>query len=141
MLSLGMQGMVNRFAQEQQAWNGVITAMAELDALMSLAAAAEQASAYGAVCRPNFLPPTPDDSQVHHLAASTACFRSLRKLIAQSDCTLQVFQATALRHPAASAQGGDFVPNDVDLGGGSNFIVLTGPNMGGKSTLLRQVRR
>jgi DNA mismatch repair protein MutS len=33
-----------------------------------------------------------------------------------------------------------FVPNDVDLdGGGRQVVLLTGPNMGGKSTYLRQV--
>jgi DNA mismatch repair protein MutS len=33
-----------------------------------------------------------------------------------------------------------FVPNDVELGaGGGRIVVLTGPNMGGKSTYLRQV--
>ena len=56
---------------------------------------------------------------------------------------VQVFQAEALRHPAAALglpSGGSFVPNDVHLGGQSPpFLVLTGPNMGGKSTLLRQV--
>jgi DNA mismatch repair protein MSH6 len=33
------------------------------------------------------------------------------------------------------------VPNDVNLGGEQHapFMLLTGPNMGGKSTLLRQV--
>lgn len=36
----------------------------------------------------------------------------------------------------------DFIPNDTYLGGNHpNIIVLTGPNMGGKSTLLRQVGR
>ena len=36
--------------------------------------------------------------------------------------------------------GGSFVPNNVQLGDEApGFIVLTGPNMGGKSTLLRQV--
>lgn len=36
--------------------------------------------------------------------------------------------------------GGSFVPNDIHLGGThANFVLLTGPNMGGKSTLLRQV--
>ena len=54
----------------------------------------------------------------------------------------QVFKAEQLRHPAAAAgaDGSSFVPNDVTLGGDEPvFLLLTGPNMGGKSTLLRQV--
>src|SRR5262249_179805 len=48
------------------------------------------------------------------------------------------------RHPVVerrTAAGGDaFVPNDVALNGSScQLVVLTGPNMGGKSTYLRQV--
>ncbi len=45
------------------------------------------------------------------------------------------------RHPVVERQRGvDFVPNDASLDGDSNQIVLlTGPNMGGKSTYLRQV--
>jgi len=37
--------------------------------------------------------------------------------------------------------GVDFVPNDTNLGGDLNprCVLLTGPNMGGKSTILRQV--
>jgi DNA mismatch repair protein MSH6 len=53
-----------------------------------------------------------------------------------------MFRATQLRHPAglASTGCGSFVPNDIALGGSAaGFILLTGPNMGGKSTLLRQV--
>jgi DNA mismatch repair protein MutS len=44
------------------------------------------------------------------------------------------------RHPVVESQlpRGDFVPNDLTLGGRADVIVLTGPNMGGKSTYLRQ---
>jgi len=45
------------------------------------------------------------------------------------------------RHPVVEAHlpGGAFVPNSLDLPpSGPRFIVLTGPNMAGKSTFLRQ---
>ena len=46
------------------------------------------------------------------------------------------------RHPVVETVRADrrFVPNDAELtGGGAAIAVLTGPNMGGKSTYLRQV--
>ena len=44
------------------------------------------------------------------------------------------------RHPVVERDlpTGDFVPNDCVLGDGTDIVVLTGPNMGGKSTYLRQ---
>lgn len=44
------------------------------------------------------------------------------------------------RHPVVEAlrRREPFVPNDSDLGGEAKVVVLTGPNMGGKSTYLRQ---
>jgi DNA mismatch repair protein MutS len=45
------------------------------------------------------------------------------------------------RHPVVEAHlpGGSFVPNDLELtAGGKSFVLLTGPNMAGKSTYLRQ---
>lgn len=44
------------------------------------------------------------------------------------------------RHPCISLTyaGGDFIPNDVLIEGQQLCIVVTGPNMGGKSTLMRQ---
>jgi DNA mismatch repair protein MutS len=41
------------------------------------------------------------------------------------------------RHPVLEADG-RFVPNDVKLDEKRSFLLLTGPNMGGKSTYLRQ---
>jgi DNA mismatch repair protein MutS len=48
--------------------------------------------------------------------------------------------AVDVRHPVVETSvAGGFVPNDVDLNGSTRQIVLlTGPNMGGKSTYLRQ---
>lgn len=50
-----------------------------------------------------------------------------------------------MRHPCVQhvASSSEFIPNDTSLGQGEqqqhpNMILLTGPNMGGKSTLLRQ---
>ena len=43
-------------------------------------------------------------------------------------------------HPCLVERTTKFVPNDITLGiDGKSLIVMTGPNMGGKSTLLRQV--
>jgi DNA mismatch repair protein MutS len=44
------------------------------------------------------------------------------------------------RHPVVERFATDpFVPNDIDLNGGiRQLVILTGPNMGGKSTYLRQ---
>ena len=49
------------------------------------------------------------------------------------------------RHPCVTHTytGDDFIPNDVVINGGrsqegSLVVVVTGPNMGGKSTLMRQ---
>lgn len=43
------------------------------------------------------------------------------------------------RHPVVEVQSRPFIPNDLYLNSGTDqLIVLTGPNMGGKSTYLRQ---
>ena len=42
------------------------------------------------------------------------------------------------RHPVVEALQPNFVPNDINLGEDQFFVLLTGPNMAGKSTYLRQ---
>jgi DNA mismatch repair protein MutS len=50
------------------------------------------------------------------------------------------FLATDTRHPVVERFAADFVPNDINLNGSTRqLVILTGPNMGGKSTYLRQV--
>jgi DNA mismatch repair protein MutS len=43
------------------------------------------------------------------------------------------------RHPVVESQVEHFVPNDAVLGDARRLLIITGPNMGGKSTYLRQV--
>jgi len=45
------------------------------------------------------------------------------------------------RHPVLEQLNfaGDFVPNDCDFNKNRRFMLITGPNMGGKSTYLRQI--
>ena len=45
------------------------------------------------------------------------------------------------RHPVVERvlSSGEYVPNDVELSGEERVLVLTGPNMAGKSTYIRQV--
>ncbi len=43
------------------------------------------------------------------------------------------------RHPVVEAQVDQFTPNDTQLGDARRMLLITGPNMGGKSTYMRQV--
>ncbi len=94
-----------------------------------------------------------------HAPALAGCAAALAALdVAQSAASLAAsgrwcrpvvgddgaFQIRAGRHPvveaalAVAADGERFVANDCDLGPGRQVLLLTGPNMAGKSTFLRQ---
>jgi DNA mismatch repair protein MSH6 len=116
-----LRGLIDRLLSQAPVFAAAAEAAATLDALISLAAWAEEVRCSGGGC-------TPD---VRARAAGEPA----------------MLRARQLRHPCASQLGGGggggggcFVPNDVSLGGAcAPVVVLTGPNMGGKSTLLRTV--
>ncbi len=50
-----------------------------------------------------------------------------------------VLRITKGRHPVVEAQVENFIANDTDLHAARKMLLITGPNMGGKSTYMRQV--
>ncbi|XP_071726644.1 DNA mismatch repair protein MSH6 [Rutidosis leptorrhynchoides] len=112
-----MQRLIGRFCEHHVSWRQLISTAAELDVLVSIAIASDLYE--GPTCRPLIVDPSIENES-------------------------PVLSAKNLGHPVLrndTVGDGTFVPNDVCIGGSDHarFIVLTGPNMGGKSTLLRQV--
>ncbi|KAF9348583.1 DNA mismatch repair protein msh6 [Mortierella sp. NVP85] len=98
-----------KFDENHKDWLKAVKLIAEIDCLGSLS---KSSSALGyPACRPEFV-----------------------------DSEHSVLELTSLRHPCViPGIASDFIPNDTVLGGQKpNMVLLTGPNMGGKSTLLRQ---
>ncbi|KAH1195675.1 hypothetical protein GLYMA_19G216000v4 [Glycine max] len=117
LLKSTLQRLIGRFCEHHAKWKQLVSTTAELDVLISLAIAGDYYE--GPTCRPSFV--------------GTLCTKEAPYLHAKS-----------LGHPVLRSDTlgkGDFVPNDITIGGSdhASFILLTGPNMGGKSTLLRQV--
>ncbi|RAL49223.1 hypothetical protein DM860_014441 [Cuscuta australis] len=112
-----LQRLIRHFCEHHSKWRDLVSTIADLDVLISLSIASDYYE--GPTCRPHLWEP-PTHNDVPCLVA-----KSLGHPIIRSD----------------SLDKGAFVSNDVTLGGTehSSFILLTGPNMGGKSTLLRQV--
>lgn len=93
-------------------------ALASLDALAGLAELARRRN----YCRPQVVRATPADVDVHGPTAN-------------------VLEITDGRHPVLDVTLAErFVPNDCTLTPGQNqLLIITGPNMAGKSTYIRQV--
>ncbi|KAI3449400.1 hypothetical protein Pfo_006065 [Paulownia fortunei] len=111
-----LQRLIGRFCENHSKWRQIVSTIAELDCLISLSIASEYYE--GKTCRPIL------STSRHH--------------------EVPCLSAKSLGHPVLRSDAlgeGTFVTNDVTLGGSghASFILLTGPNMGGKSTLLRQV--
>ncbi|GAA5982227.1 hypothetical protein JCM10908_004792 [Rhodotorula pacifica] len=95
------------FDKHYSTWMAVIKGVAQLDCLLSLS---KSSAALGEPC--------------------------VRPEIVESETAFANFEE--LRHPCIFSASTDFIPNDVAIGGeAKNLTLLTGPNMAGKSTLLR----
>lgn len=115
-----MRRLFATFDGHRELWASAVRCLAHLDSLLSLA----DVSAQPGFSRPKF-----------YEGAATPSFIRLKN--ARHPCLAQTYQ------------GGEYIPNDAALGmaaarlgddapGVPNMLLLTGPNMGGKSTLLRQ---
>lgn len=108
------------FIEKAAQWSQVIHAINNIDVLRSFAVVTINSA--GVMCRPVLLPqskfPNPAIEAMHPL-----------------------LETKGLWHPYALGENGGLpVPNNIHLGGNRKVpctMLLTGPNMGGKSTLLR----
>ncbi|PRQ21660.1 putative DNA mismatch repair protein MutS [Rosa chinensis] len=112
-----LQRLIGQFCEHHIKWRQLVSVTAELDVLISLAIASDYSE--GPTCRPVIMSSSDTDE-------------------------VPLLSANSLGHPVLRSDSlgkGTFVPNDITLGGSghASFVLLTGPNMGGKSTLLRQV--
>lgn len=115
-----MRRLFAKFDEHRDLWASAVRCLAHVDALLSLAEVSSQ---------PGFSRPT------FYEGTTIASFIRLKN--ARHPCLAQTYQ------------GGEYIPNDSALGAtpgelmddtppAPNMLLLTGPNMGGKSTLLRQ---
>jgi DNA mismatch repair protein MutS len=69
------------------------------------------------------------------LAASAETLALSRPQFTPEDC-IEIDEG---RHLVVESQVADFIPNDTSLARSRQLLLITGPNMGGKSTYMRQV--
>ena len=72
---------------------------------------------------------------INTLAERSITLQLVRPLLTQ-DPTLEIEQGRHL--VVEQTMDGTFIANDLDLGGETQLLIITGPNMGGKSTYMRQ---
>jgi DNA mismatch repair protein MutS len=71
--------------------------------------------------------------------ASFACTASRRSYVRPAFSEENILEIEAGRHPVVEGQIENFIANDCRLSPSRRLLLITGPNMGGKSTYMRQV--
>ncbi|XP_076457037.1 DNA mismatch repair protein Msh6-like [Babylonia areolata] len=119
-----MRRIFHSFDERYQKWNQAVACLAVLDVLLALSR--YSGCSDGVMCRP--------------------------RLTLPSNVTTPFLEIQEGRHPCIGGNfvGSDFIPNDIVIGKqdsaddageeqpASRVVMVTGPNMGGKSTLMRQ---
>ncbi|KAK6059076.1 MutS domain V protein [Cooperia oncophora] len=114
----GTRRVFSDFDTRRQVWSDVLNRIAQVDVLLSLTRYCQTCGL--ALCRPEFV----CDSEEPILSIEEGYHPCLAIKLPTNDAT-----------SACS-----YIANDSQLGGGRpRTVLLTGPNMGGKSTLMRQV--
>nr|CDJ85851.1 DNA mismatch repair protein MutS domain containing protein [Haemonchus contortus] len=114
----GTRRVFSDFDTRRNVWSDVLNRIAQVDVLLSLARYCQTCGL--ALCRPEFV----CDSEEPVLSIEEGYHPCLAIKLPTNDAT-----------SACS-----YIANDSQLGGGHpRTVLLTGPNMGGKSTLMRQV--
>ena len=111
-----MKGLILKFRANWREWRLATECIAEVDALGALAVVSDEFALLGEghAVKPN-VSPFPGDGKSAFL------------------------ECDVLTHPCASLLNKQFVPNDCHFAADKNFLLLSGANMGGKSTYLRQI--
>lgn len=71
-----------------------------------------------------------------------SCFSKIsyeNKYVKPSFCDEDLIEIKQGRHPVVEKSVIEFIPNDVYINGSGRIFIITGPNMAGKSTIMRQV--
>ena len=121
-----------KFDSHKASWDAAASSLATLDCLLSLARWSKNPSDAGVVCRPELVECGADESPFMSINGARHPTMSI---------------SIGSGSSALSGSPSSFIPNDISLGGlgrddlssgsGAPCILLTGPNMGGKSTYLR----
>lgn len=103
----------SKFSDNANVWNSLLYILSQLDILCSFAIVSSEGDNRGEMCRPEFIN---SDKPIFDVRDS------------RHPCVIETFSKS------------DFISNDISLGinNNSKCMLLTGPNMGGKSTILRQ---